>query len=177
MSKPNSKIYLPILFALLFALGYILGRKSNGLQIDSLFNASKGKHKINRLLDLIDREYVDEVNTDSIVDLTVNGILEKLDPHSVYIPKSQLAQVTESMEGNFVGIGINFYMYKDTLTVLQPILNGPSYRAGIQAGDRILVANNKQLFNKKLTNEQLFTILKGEMDTKVNLLVYRKTKI
>jgi carboxyl-terminal processing protease len=176
MSKPNSKIYLPILFALLFALGYILGRKSNGLQIDSLFNASKGKHKINRLLDLIDREYVDEVNTDSIVDLTVNGILEKLDPHSVYIPKSKLAQVTESMEGNFVGIGINFYMYKDTLTVLQPILNGPSYRAGIQAGDRILVANNKQLFNKKLTNEQLFTILKGEMDTKVNLLVYRKAE-
>ena len=98
MSKPNSKIYLPILFALLFALGYILGRKSNGLQIDSLFNASKGKHKINRLLDLIDREYVDEVNTDSIVDLTVNGILEKLDPHSVYIPKSKLAQVTESMK-------------------------------------------------------------------------------
>lgn len=176
MSKPKLKIYLPLLFALLFALGFILGRKLDGLQSNSFFVSSKAKHKINRLLDLIEREYVDEVNTDSIVDVTVNGILEKLDPHSVYIPKSQLAQVTESMEGNFVGIGINFYMYKDTLTVLQPITNGPSYRAGIQAGDRILVANNKQLCNKKLTNEQLFSILKGEINTKVNLVVYRKAE-
>lgn len=172
MSKPNSKIYLPILLALLFALGFLLGKKSDSLQ----FPSSNGKQKLIKLLDLIDREYVDVVNTDSIVAITVNGILEKLDPHSIYIPKNQLAEVTESMEGNFVGIGINFYMYKDTLTVLQPLFNGPSYRAGIQAGDRILKANNKQLFRKKLTNDQLFSILKGEMDTKVNLVVYRKSE-
>ena len=83
MSKPNSKIYLPILFCAAFALGFLLGKKSDSLQ----FPSSNGKQKLIKLLDLIDREYVDVVNTDSIVAITVNGILEKLDPHSVYIPK------------------------------------------------------------------------------------------
>lgn len=168
-------IYIPIFIATIFALGVLLGYKINVINQPST-KTNTGKNKINRLLDLINKEYVDEVNTDSIVDLTVNGILEKLDPHSVYIPKESLAQVNESMEGNFVGIGVNFYMYKDTLTVIKPVVNGPSERAGIKSGDRILFANKQQLFNKKIKNEKLFQILKGEVGTKVNLVIYRKAE-
>lgn len=78
------------------------------------------KNKINRLIDFINNEYVDQVNADSIVDLTVTNILAQLDPHSVYIPPSIQSDEVESMKGEFVGIGINFYMYKDTVAVVNP---------------------------------------------------------
>ena len=178
MHKKQNKyyIFIPIIIALSFAGGLLLGSKLDALNQVNIGNKTKGKLKLNQLIDFIDTEYVDKINTDSIVDLTVSGILENLDPHSVYIPKEQLTSVNESMEGNFVGIGVNFYMYKDTLTVIKPIPNGPSAKAGIQSGDRILFANNKQLFNKKYQSENLFPILKGEIGTPVNLVVFRKTE-
>ena len=178
MHKKQNKyyIFIPIIIALSFAGGLLLGSKLDALNQVNIGNKTKGKLKLNQLIDFIDTEYVDKINTDSIVDLTVSGILENLDPHSVYIPKEQLTSINESMEGNFVGIGINFYMYKDTLTVIKPIPNGPSAKAGIQSGDRILFANNKQLFNKKYQSENLFPILKGKIDTPVNLVVYRKSE-
>ncbi len=178
MLKKQNKyyIFIPIIIALSFAGGLLLGSKLDALNQVNIGDKTKGKLKLNQLIDFIDTEYVDKINTDSIVDLTVSGILENLDPHSVYIPKEQLAAVNESMDGNFVGIGVNFYMYKDTLTVIKPIPNGPSARAGIQSGDRILFANNKQLFNKKYQSENLFPILKGKIDTPVNLVVYRKSE-
>ena len=143
-----------------FAGGLVLGHKMDVLKNAQIGSKSEGKLKLNKLIDFIDNEYVDKVNTDSIVDLTVSGILEKLDPHSTYIPKEQLASVAESMEGNFVGIGVNFYMYKDTLTVIKPIPNGPSAKAGIKPGDRILFANNKQLFQEKIPIRKLISYSK-----------------
>jgi carboxyl-terminal processing protease len=105
------------------------------------------KEKLNRLIDYIDYEYVDAVNTDSIVDLTVNRILENLDPHSVYISQQEYASVTESMKGDFVGIGVSFQSVNDTIVVIQPLKGGPSERIGIKGGDRILYANDQQLFD------------------------------
>ena len=105
-----------------------------------MIHKSDYKNKLNRLLDFIDSEYVDKVNTDSIVGLTVTNILAQLDPHSVYVPPSEQTDLAESMKGDFVGIGINFYMYKDTVAVIKPLENGPSEKAGIQSGDRILYA-------------------------------------
>lgn len=176
MIKVN-KIYIPLFFFTAIAAGFLLGvallktPKSNR-QISENAN----KLKLNRLIDFIENDYVDKINTDSIVDQTVNGILEKLDPHSVYISKNDMAEVTQSMKGDFVGIGVNFFMQNDTLTVIKPIENGPSAKAGIQAGDRILYANNEKLFGKKLTTEALYSKLKGEMDSKVNLVIYRKSE-
>ena len=178
MNKPQNKYYvfIPVIIALSFAGGLLLGNKIDVLKNARMGTKTEGKLKLNKLIDFIDSEYVDKVNTDSIVDLTVTGILENLDPHSVYIPKEQLASVAESMEGNFVGIGVNFYMYKDTLTVIKPIPNGPSAKVGIKPGDRILFANNKQLFKKKYQSENLFPILKGEVGSPINLTIYRKSE-
>ena len=177
MSKQPSRyyIFIPVIIALSFAGGLLFGDKIDILKNARIGSKTEGKLKLNKLIDFIDNEYVDDVNTDSIVDLTVSGILEKLDPHSTYIPKEQLAAVAENMEGNFVGIGVNFYMYKDTLTVIKPIPNGPSAKVGIKPGDRILFANNKQLFKKKYASQDLFPILKGEIGSKIDLLVYRKS--
>ena len=155
------KIYWPIVLFSAIALGVVIGGKLNYFSNKTTFTSGSYKSKLNKLIDFIERDYVDQVDTDSIVDLTVNGILEKLDPHSVYITKNELNQVSESMRGDFVGIGVNFYMYKDTITVIKPLNGGPSEKAGIKSGDRILFADNYKLFGKKLPNDSLYSKLKG----------------
>ena len=106
------KKYIPLIVGIAVAIGIFIGGKLNFVDTSNrLFTSNSKKDKLNRLIDYIDYEYVDDVNTDSIVDVTVNGILENLDPHSVYIPKNEMQSVTESMKGDFVGIGINFYSY------------------------------------------------------------------
>jgi carboxyl-terminal processing protease len=170
-----NKIYLPIIIAIAVAFGLLLGNKlSNGS--NSLSGKNTNKNKLNKLIEFIEREYVDDINTDSIVDLTVNGILNNLDPHSIYIAKNEMQTVNESMKGDFVGIGVNFYMYNDTLAVIKPTLNGPSDLVGIKSGDRILYAGKTQLFDKNISNDSLLAKLKGEENSKIELLVYRKTE-
>ena len=111
----NTKKYIPLIIGVAIAIGVFIGGKLNFTDTsDRLFTTNSKKDKLNRLIDYIDYEYVEDINTDSIVDVTVNGILDNLDPHSVYIPKKDLERVTENMRGDFVGIGINYYPYKDT---------------------------------------------------------------
>ena len=171
-----NKVYFPIVIAVAIAIGILMGSKLNPSAENTFFSRNTNKNKLNKLIDFIEKEYVDSLNTDSIVDLTVNGILEKLDPHSVYIPKSDLAQVEQSMRGDFVGIGVNFYMYNDSLAVIKPIALGPSEKAGIKAGDRILFADKLQLYNKKMETDSLFSILKGEQGSSIKLTVFRKSE-
>lgn len=143
---------------------------------NQISSTSENRDKLDRLIHLIENEYVDDVDTDSIVNIAVNGILEQLDPHSVYIDPENFEYIEESMRGNFVGIGINFYVYKDTLTVIRTIENGPSEKAGLKAGDRILLANNDTIFGKKLSSDFLVTKLKGAKDSEVSLKVFRKAE-
>ena len=157
-------------------MGILMGNKINSSSENTFFSTNSNKNKLNKLIDFIEKEYVDSLNTDSIVDLTVNGILEKLDPHSVYIPKDDLDEVEQSMRGDFVGIGVNFYMYNDSLAVIKPIAFGPSEKAGIKSGDRILFADKLQLYNKKIKTDSLFSILKGEQGSSVKLTVFRKSE-
>jgi len=171
----TSKKYLPLFLGVAIAIGIFIGGKLNFTDSsDRLFTSNSKKDKLNRLIDYIDYEYVDEVNTDSIVDVTVNGILENLDPHSVYIPKEDMQRVSENMKGDFVGIGISFYTYKDTIAVIRTVEGGPSEKTGIQGGDRILIANNDTLFGKNYSNSAIVNKLKGLMDSDVELKVYRK---
>lgn len=166
--------FLPILLFACVALGVIIGGMIN-FPKRTLSKQNARKVKIEKLIDFINDEYVDNVNSDSIVDLTVNSILANLDPHSVYLPPSEQSSEAEIMKGDFVGIGINFYMYKDTVTVVKPLSNGPAEKAGIRSGDRILYAGKSKLFGRKLPTDTLFNTLKGEEGSKVNLVIYRKS--
>ncbi len=170
------KTYLPLLFFSCVALGIVIGGFINYPTTKTTLGKKYYKTKLSKLLDFIDNEYVDDVKTDSIVDVTVTTILANLDPHSLYVPPSEQSSIAESMKGDFVGIGVNFYSYKDTIAVIKPIKNGPAEKAGIKEGDRILYADNFQLFGKKLNNEVLFSKLKGEKDSEVTLTVYRKSE-
>ena len=171
--KLNRK-YWPFIIGLSIAAGiFIGGRMSFTDTSDRLFTSNSKKDKLNRLIDYIDYEYVDEVNTDSIVDVTVNSILDNLDPHSTYIPKEDLQRVTENMKGDFVGIGVSFYTYKDTVTVIRPLEGGPSIKAGIKGGDRIIMANGEPIYGNNWSNEAVVNRLKGEKGSRVNLVIYR----
>ena len=172
--KFNNK-YQPILIFAALALGVVLGGMLNFPNTADYLVKNNSKSKLNKLIDFIDTEYVDEVNTDSIVDLTVNNILAKLDPHSVYMPPSEQLSVAESMKGNFVGIGVNFYMYKDSVAVIKPVANGPSAKAGIESGDRILYAGKTKLYGRKLPSDSLYANLKGTVGSNVELTIYRKS--
>lgn len=171
----KNKTYFPLLLFTILAIGVFLGTLLN-IPIPENKLSSLHKNKLNKLINLINNEYVDAVNTDSIVDLTVNNILDKLDPHSVYIPKNEMTAVNQSMKGNFVGIGINFYMYNDTLTVIKSLANSPSEKAGLQPGDQILYANKTKLFGRKLPTDSLYNHLKGKEGSEVKLTVFRKNE-
>jgi len=176
MKKIKGYIW-PTLLALAVALGIFIGGKLHfNDSPEKLFSTNSKKDKLNRLIDYIDYEYVDDVDTDSIVDVTVNNILGKLDPHSVYIPKDEMEDVAESMKGDFAGIGVSFYMYRDTITVIRTIKNGPSYIGGIKPGDRILMADKDTLYGRSIANDDVVSTLKGKIGTKVNLKVFRKTE-
>src|SRR5690606_26893812 len=173
MFKKRSYL-LPFILAATLAAGiYIGGNLNYSDKGEKLFSTNSEKDKLNRLIDYIEYEYVDDVNTDSIVDVTVNNILEKLDPHSVYIPKQQAEAVAENMKGDFVGVGISFRMYKDSLVVIRPIEGGPSIKAGIRSGDRILIANKDTLYGHGLSSNEIVDILKGDKNTNIDMTVYR----
>ncbi|TXG37385.1 S41 family peptidase [Seonamhaeicola maritimus] len=169
------KKYLPLVLGVAIAAGIFIGGKLNFSDApDRLFSTNSKKDKLNRLIDYIDYDYVEDVNTDSIVDVTVNGILDNLDPHSVYIPKEDMERVAENMKGDFVGIGVSFYTYRDTITVIKTIEGGPSEKAGIKGGDRILMANGDSLYGKGVLDGDIVKRLKGPINTKVDLTVLRK---
>ncbi|WP_370478859.1 S41 family peptidase [Tamlana flava] len=169
------KKYIPLFLGVAIAMGIFIGGKLDFADSrDKLFSTNSKKDKINRLIDYIEYDYVDDINTDSIVDVTVNGILDHLDPHSVYIRKEDMQRVAEEMKGDFVGIGVSFYTYKDTIAVIRAVENGPSAKAGIKGGDRIIMADGDSLFGDKLKDEEILEKLKGEINSKVKLKVYRR---
>jgi carboxyl-terminal processing protease len=169
----KSYLYYPLCLGVFFAIGIWLGSvlNENSIGNDYMVSTSSAKkRKLNRLIDLIDQRYVDKINTDSIVDATVNEIMQNLDPHSVYIPSDQIEDVENSLRGDFVGIGIRFFVNQDSISVLRSIENGPSDKAGIKGGDKILYADGKPLFG---LNAVSTNALKGEEGTKVILGILR----
>lgn len=171
MNKNN----LPIYLSLATIFGILIGTFFSGSTGAVFSTGSKNEAKIKRLLDYIERDYVDEVNTDKLLDGAITQMLGKLDPHSIYIPKENLQSIQENMQGKFVGIGVQFRMIRDSITVIQPLAGGPSIKAGIEAGDRILIANKDTLYGKKIGSNGIPKYLKGKPDTEVTLQVYRKS--
>ena len=174
----KNKIYFPLFLSIAVVVGIVIGSildypKRNTVM---LFNRNPQEVKIKRLIDYIQYDYVDKVDTDSLLDGTIRQILGKLDPHSVYIPAREHDAIAERMNGEFVGIGIQFRIHNDSLTVIKVVDDGPSDRAGIKAGDRILIANKDTLYGKLINTDYIFKTLRGEPKTNVDLTIYRKTE-
>ncbi|WP_339656066.1 S41 family peptidase [Flavobacterium frigidarium] len=168
--------YLPLYICAALAAGIVIGGSLGMSTEDKFLAKNNSRTKLNKLIDFIDSEYVDDVDTDSIVNVTVNSIMGQLDPHSVYVSPSEQTQVAENMRGDFIGIGVNFYMYKDSVAIIKPVENGPSAKAGLKAGDRILYADKTKLYGRKLPSDSLFSSLKGAEGSQVELTIYRKSE-
>lgn len=174
--KSKFTLYLPLLFALILIAGIFLGYKLTPVTVHpQLMNLSMGKYnKLNDVVNYIVQEYVDSVNKEDITEEGINGILKNLDPHSQYIPAEAFMEVNESLLGKFEGIGIQFRIVEDTITVIQPIPGGPSERVGLLAGDRIVTVNDSLIAGVGITNQGATSQLKGKRGSEVDVGVYRR---
>jgi carboxyl-terminal processing protease len=147
--------YLPLLYASLIAAGFILGMFLNRFSGGFLPGAPGESEKVNEVIKYIDNNYVDTVNQASLEEKAIIGMLEQLDPHSVYISAREFHAANDPLLGSFEGIGVQFRIESDTITVINPVSGGPSEKVGIRAGDRIVKINDTLVAGIKITNNDV----------------------
>uniref|UniRef100_A0A7V2ZJW5 S41 family peptidase n=1 Tax=Ignavibacterium album TaxID=591197 RepID=A0A7V2ZJW5_9BACT len=158
----------PFLF-LVLTIGALIG-----IQLEKVFsgdNLRESIRKFNDVLTYTEKYYIEEVDTQKLVEAALNGMFNQLDPHSVYIPAKEFTAVEESFRGDFEGIGIEFQIVNDTLTVVSPITGGPSEQLGILPGDRIIKIDGNPVIG--ITNDEVRQKLRGKAGTKVNVTIHR----
>lgn len=168
------QIRLPLIIAISLAGGILLGATIFSSSTDRDKDLITSYLKLREILSHINHNYVDTVDTEELVNFGIDQMLEKLDPHSVYIPAEQLDRANQQLESNFEGIGIEFAIIKDTLRVVLPIAGGPSEEAGLRSGDRIIAVDGENIAGVGLKNSGVFKRLKGPKGTKVNLAIKRR---
>lgn len=174
MNPNKSNRMMPLLMALCVIIGIVIGTfYANHFSGNRLNIINSGSNRLNNLLHIIDDQYVDAVNIDSLVDKAIPQILSDLDPHSVYISAKDVQQATDDLKGSFSGVGIEFVIRNDTIHVQGVVKNGPAEQAGILAGDKIVSVDDKPFVGKEVTNEEAMRRLKGPKDTKVKIGVQR----
>ena len=174
MNMNKSNRFMPLLMALCVVVGILIGTfYANHFSGNRLNIINSGSNRLSNLLHIVDDQYVDKVNIDSLVDMAIPQILADLDPHSVYIPAKDAQAVADDLKGSFSGVGIEFTIRKDTIRVQNVVKNGPAQRAGILAGDKIVSVDGKPFVGKVVTQDEAMRRLKGPKDTKVKIGVER----
>lgn len=179
MNNSNSRrnIFLPFLMAFSIVCGILIGfylpKHNNEPQHTSIRPRSD---KLNNILNIIETNYVDSVNRNELVETAIPAILKKLDPHTVYITAKDLIRANEPLQGNFEGIGISFSTLSDTILIISTIPNGPSEKAGILAGDKIIYVNDSLIAGRGISDESIMSMLKGPRGTKVKVRIQRKNQ-
>ena len=172
------KYILPTLTVLGVAIGLLIG-----MSISQQANAQRivihngqlqfEQNKLDRLVQLMETAYVDEINVDSITDEVMTEVVQKLDPHSAYIPKEDLEMVNSELAGSFSGIGVQFTIQQDTVRIVAVIAGGPSEGIGVLAGDKIVTVDDSVFTGKKMNNEKVMKTLRGPKGTQVKLGILR----
>jgi len=152
-----------------------------GIFVGAVMNSDGGKNNVTQsfkryyeILNYVENDYVDTVNMNELVDFSIVKMLEKLDPHTAYIPKKDIDIARSQLEGDFEGIGIEFNIIKDTIYVVAPISGGPSEAVGLMAGDKIIKVDDKAVAGTGITNGDVFSKLRGPKGTKVKVTILRK---
>lgn len=168
--KHNSIIWYPLVISIAIVLGIVIGNYISTKK----FTLDKDR-KINAVLNLIQSEYVDSIDVKDLVEQAIPAIIGNLDPHSYYIPASDIRAENEKLDGSMSGIGVSFFMMNDTANVDQVIPNGPAEKVGMLAGDRIISVNGESIVGGTLTAEGIRSKIRGEKGTKVRIEVKRNT--
>lgn len=174
MKGNKTNRFMPLLMALCVVIGILIGTfYANHFSGNRLNIINSGSNRLSNLLHIIDDQYVDKVNIDSLVDMAIPQILSDLDPHSAYISAKDAQSETDKLKGSFSGVGIEFTIRKDTIHVQNVVKNGPAQRAGLLAGDKIVSVDGKPFVGKIVTQDEAMRRLKGPKDTKVKIGVVR----
>ncbi|HEU4471915.1 MAG TPA: S41 family peptidase [Flavisolibacter sp.] len=174
MRNKKLQVWLPLVFSVVMIAGMFFGFKlhqqTGG---NSGFFKRDKRTSLQEALDLIRNRYVDNVGIDSLQDDAINEVMNHLDPHSVYIPASDVSAANEDLAGNFEGIGIEFNIFQDTVHVLYVVPDGPSDKGGLQIGDRIIKVNDSSIVSKTMPSSDIRKLIRGKGGTKVKLTVVR----
>ncbi|MFT3884625.1 MAG: S41 family peptidase [Flavobacteriales bacterium] len=176
--RSSLTLLFPLLLGSALAGGFLLGSRlgtPRTLDASGLFSFRRSApgDKIEQVLDLIHRQYVDTVQEGRLVDHVLQDMLQQLDPHSYYLSASELQAAQEPLEGSFMGIGVEFTLQRDTIVVISPVEGGPSAAKGIRAGDRIVSADGKKLAGVGIANDEVMKALRGPGGSKVTVSVVR----
>ncbi|RYY40681.1 MAG: S41 family peptidase [Chitinophagaceae bacterium] len=178
MRNKKLQVWLPLLFSLVMIGGMFFGFRLHQQTGNSKsFFAREGRSSLQEAIDLIRNKYVDKVKIDSLQDNAMEGLMDQLDPHSVYIPNREVDEANEDIAGNFEGIGVEFNIFSDTVNVLYVVPNGPSDKAGLQIGDRILRVDDSLIVSKTLPSDDIRRMIRGKGGTRVKLTIFRNNTI
>lgn len=174
------QIWLPFLVALGIAGGMYVGMRMNTevpsiqkIEKENKVVLSSGQGRVEEIMRYLDARYVDDVNSEKILDKVITNLMKELDPHSSYIPASELQEVNEQLEGSFDGIGVEYMILDDTIVVVTPLSGGPSEAAGVQVGDKIVTIADSLVAGVGIDNAQIFKKLRGEAGTEVKIGIQR----
>lgn len=174
MNNIKKNRFMPLFMALCVVVGIIIGnfyaKHASGNRLNII---GSGSNRLQNLLQIVDDQYVDTVNINDLVEKAIPSILAELDPHSIYISAKDVEAANDDLKGSFSGIGIEFSIREDTIHVQNVVKNGPSEKAGIIAGDKIISIDGKPFVGKIVTDEEAKRKLKGPKDTKVKVGILR----
>ncbi len=172
------QVWLPLVFSLVMIAGMFFGFKLHQQtgSTGSFFKQDR-RSSLQEALDLINDRYVDSVKLDSLQDDALEGLMNHLDPHSVYIPATNLSEANEDLIGNFEGIGVEFNIFEDTVHILYVVPEGPSDKAGLLIGDMILKVDDSSIISKTLPSSEIKKMIRGESGSKVKLTILRNNTI
>jgi len=178
MGNKKLQVWLPLIFSIVLIGGMFFGFKlrESTPSGSGFFKADK-KSSLQQILDLVKQRYVDPVNTDSLQGNAIDEMMSHLDPHSIYIPPSHLQEVNEELLGNFEGIGVEFNIFSDTVHIVHVIADGPSDKAGLQVGDKLIKVNNETIAGKSLLSDDIKKKIRGERGSPVKITVLRKNEL
>ncbi|MDR0798817.1 MAG: S41 family peptidase, partial [Dysgonamonadaceae bacterium] len=174
MSLTKRSWWLVISILLALIIGFFIGNFISGKSFGRKFLPS-GDSKINRVLDIVNEDYVDPVNMKELTDEAIERLINELDPHSAYISKEELQAFNEDMDGSFGGIGVDYIRRMDTLIISHVLPGSPAAQAGLMRGDRILTANDSSLVGPDLTENKIVASLRGKVNTTVTLGIWRNS--
>lgn len=169
----KGKAWTPLLFSLILIAGMVLGfNLRDTLRSKRDINTVIERNdRLEQVIDLINEKYVDSVNGDNLYKDAITGILQSLDPHTVYIPAEQMQDVTDDMEGNFSGIGVEFSIVRDTIQVTSVVDKGPAAQAGIELGDQLIKVGDSTVAGVNITSSRIIAMLKGKTKSSVSLTI------
>ncbi len=173
MEKKKLQVWLPLLFSITMIAGIYLGYKMRDQIPGKSFFYMEKRRPVQEIMDIIKNKYVDNVDINELADTAIQAMLNKLDPHSVFIPAKELQQVNEEMAGSFFGIGIEFDIFDDSLHVINVLKDGPSFKAGIKTGDKFLKANGHILSGRRIVTDSIRAILRGSRGSNVDIEILR----